>query len=494
MLRLTQVLTSGALACCTASVLAQDGPAFDRAAVQAGLEAVSSRSVPAAMLVVVRGEEVLFAMADGVASIKDKTDASPTTLFALGELSRIIPSFAVTALLGDDALGFEDSVNALLEPALRARNPDGTEHEFTVAQLIRGDVAFPSFWLCLSQADAQSWTLDRVLGEHAWVYPDRRQAALQSQIADAMLQAVLRAKVGPWAEVGPEFARRALRLDRVVTDTKDTRPEGGVVRYTPGLLGLPTVVSRTHPVVAAATGGWIDTRDASRLLQLLVKMTQTEKARMPGVEEAGRRSVFRGFSAAEKPAPCLRMESDPEVAPGLRGVVELFPEQRIGWMLLTNSDAEQPAQAALLELLAQTLLGVEPAASKRGANTGMWNTAVGLGGSPRDPGGPKPGLDGRWVAAIKVAGEPVELAIEIAEDSLVAVQCGDERRTPDFEFVRAKALRATCRSPIPGYAAAAFKCTVFARYEPGVTVIRGEIRLSGEHGEVVYAASFERDE
>lgn len=471
--------------------LAQEGaePTFDAAAVEAALDRVAVRSIPAAMLVIVRDGEVIFSGVDGVAEIKGAVAADAQTLFPMGALTSLLQDFVLDRLVSDQDLSLDHSVNRYLSEESRLRDLDGELVNASLRELLDGDVMFREFYQWLPDDLVKDWPLERVLREFGVANLEEGSWQPRSTVRDAVVQEVVTTVAGSWRAAIDRSVAAPFGLRKLVVDARGARPEHGAQRYAPGFLGLPSVEVNIHPAVPAAAGAWIDVGDAGRLLRGLVERAKTESKGAEGVDEVLARLAYRAFYRGMRRVPSIRLASSAGKVPGVHGSVEIFPEHGVGWMLLTNGEAANDAEAELLESLYLTLVP-QPEPEEDADN--QWNSAVGLGGGAGGIFNGRGGPYGRWISVVRIGGTERTLTLNVDQGRLLTLACDDDGRTPTYTWVTTKRVRGNFKNMLPVRQDVELDCELNVNFDKEADLLRGKLNVSGRYAGFEYPVVFQR--
>ena len=122
------------------AAVAQPLTAEDRAAIDAGVNAVlEATGAPSASIAVVRGGEIVYENAYGIARINPDTAARPEMRYAIGSVSKQFTATAILLLQEDGKLSLDDNVAKWFPQLTRAT-------DITIRQLLSMTSGYQDYW------------------------------------------------------------------------------------------------------------------------------------------------------------------------------------------------------------------------------------------------------------------------------------------------------------------------------------------------------------
>lgn len=351
----------------------EDELAIRLSRLRAELEAARERHhVPGMAIAVVRGDEVVLAEGFGLADLEAKTPASETTVFAIGSSTKAFTSTLVGMLVDDGKLAWDEPVGKQvpeLKLALQGAEP-GAELTLRDALCHRSGFTRMSMLWYAGAVDRNEML---TLASKAEPWAKHREKFLYNNVIYAAAgEASARAAGKPWDELLQERILDPLGMATTTTDiakvNADPRRAKGYTWESEAKRFKPLPV---RPIESAAPAGAIFSN--------VVEMASWLRFQLHDGEVDGKR-LIAAATLAQTRSPQMKVapgmdyglgwflgEHDGKTVvqyggniDGYAAMVAMIPEEKLGFVLLTNTSFT-PLQSASMEIVWDAMLGDLPA-------------------------------------------------------------------------------------------------------------------------------------
>lgn len=456
------------------------------AAIRAAFEAIPQESVPAAMLVVVHGNEVVFSGVRGVLEPGGETAVDEASSFAMGFVSRVILARVIDELLESKRLDWDAPVNDYLPGTRQLVNGRRTPSSATLGDLYSGKVKFNGYRNLLPLELTAQWPLERVLRDHGEADENGRRVSPRGQVLrSAYLQAVVEsATKGPWSKAVHDLVSAPLGLTDLHVAGSANFPVSHVRCVSVDPKGEVRVDRNVHTSVPASAGVWISLRDARFLMVDLLARARSVGGGGLDLESLRALPPFYEFGRIDDPHVGLVL--DARGLPGTPGVcasLRVYPRHDVAWFYLASAGAWTDDQAALQRELGRLMLPPVPE-REPGA---PWQSHV----PPSNDRG-WPGHKGDWEAALSCGDERVQLVLTFGRREVQGLTVGGVTYPAQKEESSPRRMYARFDNPLPVRRDVDSKCDLNMRFDRESRTFVGTLSLVGRYVWIQWPVEFRR--
>lgn len=357
-----------------AAAPAQSAPPADWAARVAAVEKVFEEKrkelgIPGASLAVVKDDRVVVLKGSGVRDAAKNLPATPDTLFAIGSCTKAMTAMAAVMSQDDGRLSLDDSPKKFL-PYFRLQDPEA-DAGATLRDLLSHRTGLGGTDLAWYTGALTREEVIRVAGRAKPSAKFREKFQYQNVMYSAAGEAVARAQGRTWEAL---VAERILRPLGMKTSTFTVREMQASPDYSLGYdLDAKTKAARHVP-----TRDLTNIAPAGALNSSAREMGEWVRLMLAGGARDGRRLVSEK-NFAELFAPQIKTDANTGYAlgwaitkvgaqraalhsggiDGFNSFVGLFPDARVGFVLLTNVGGS-PLSSHVLRAVVEHMIGQQP--------------------------------------------------------------------------------------------------------------------------------------
>jgi CubicO group peptidase (beta-lactamase class C family) len=345
--------------------------------------------IPGASLVIVKDDKVIYMKGLGFKDFEQKLPVTPDTLFAIGSASKAFTSMAAMMSADEGKLSLEDSPKKLL-PYFKLYDPDA-DAKITLRDLLSHRSGLNRTDLAMVTGALNREELIRVVGMAKPTVKLREKFQYQNIMYTAAGEAVARAQHATWDQVIADKIFKPLGMKATVTTD-------AAMQHSPDFsygyeYSMSTKQTRRLPmreIPAAAPAGAINSnaRDMAQWLRLMLgggaidgKRLVSEKSfnelLTKQINVAGNMDYGLGWFLQTWDGHLVAQHGGN--IDGFNAQVGFMPDQKLGFVLLTNVTASSLVNFAM-ETVWANLVGHQPAPTTGGPTAGATvdpNTEIG---------------------------------------------------------------------------------------------------------------------
>lgn len=345
------------------SAVASAAPKADaRAAALARIEAaIEARrkelNIPGMSFAIVKGDEVIYLKGLGFKDFERKIAVTPDTLFAIGSSSKAFTALAAAMSQDEGKLSLDDSPKKFL-PYFKLQDPEA-DAKIVMRDLLSHRSGLNRTDLAWITGRLSREEIIRVAGEAKPTAKFREKFLYQNVMYGAAGEAVARAQGRSWDDLMRECIFRPLGMTRTVTTIGDMTKSSDYsfgYDYAPATKVTRRLPFRDFPQMAPAGAINSSARDMTNWLRLMIgggafagKRLVSEAAMAelvkPHIEIAPKLAYGLGWFLREwRGKPVVEHGGNVD---GFNALVAFMPEERLGFVMLTNVTSSPLGQTAM---------------------------------------------------------------------------------------------------------------------------------------------------
>ncbi len=343
-------------------------------------EGRQKRGIPGLSLVIVKDDKVVYMKGLGYRDFEGKVPVTPDTLFAIGSSTKAFTSMLVAMGADEGKISLEDSPKKFL-PYFKLQDPDA-DAKITVRDLLSHSSGLNRTDLAWITGVLNREEVIRVAAQAKPTAKLREKWQYQNVMYSAAGECVARAESSTWESLIKERIFKPLRMrgsNLNVADTLRSPDYSKGYNYDEDTKETRQLPMRDFPQIAAAGAINSNARDMAQWLRLMLGGGVFEGKRLvsennfaellkPQIKVAG--NIHYGLGWMLRDWRGHKVAEHGGNIDGFNAQVALMPDQRLGFVMLTNVSASTLPSAAMEAVWSNLAGGPDAPKTEAGFNRG----------------------------------------------------------------------------------------------------------------------------